>query len=70
MSEQGQAILAAALALPEAERAWLADQLDESLEIEDLQADADLLAELKRRADEAKRDPTVLAPWSEVQRMT
>jgi putative addiction module component (TIGR02574 family) len=70
MSEHGQAILAAALALSDAERAWLADQLEESLKGEDAEADADLLAELKRRAEEAKRDPTVLMPWSEVKRMT
>ena len=69
MSEQGQAILAAALALSEAERAWLADQLEESLETEDPQGDTELLAELKLRAEEAKRNPTVLMPWSEVQRM-
>ncbi len=69
MTPQHQAIIDAALALPEAERALLAERLLESLapETEDL-TDDDLFAELERRRAEFEQDPSTGVPWSEVKR--
>jgi putative addiction module component (TIGR02574 family) len=69
MSSDAQAILTAALALPESDRAMIAERLLESLEspplsTDDLDEEA-LLAELERRRAEHQRDPSVVIPWSE-----
>jgi putative addiction module component (TIGR02574 family) len=66
MSETAQAILAAALSLPEEEREELVERLMESLppSPDDL-GDEALLAELERRRAEHERDPSVVIPWSE-----
>ena len=71
MSEKTVTLLDSALALPESDRAWLAQQLLDSLP-PDIDPDLDdaLLAELERRAAEAEKDPSTLIPWSDVKRMT
>jgi putative addiction module component (TIGR02574 family) len=67
MSEETQAILTAALALPEADRAELAERLLESLSPEmDELSDDELFAELERRRAEAEKDPSVAIPWTDV----
>jgi putative addiction module component (TIGR02574 family) len=70
MSNEKQALLAAALALPEAERELLTDRLLDSLspESDAMSADA-FYAELERRAAELDRDPSSAIPWSDVKRM-
>jgi putative addiction module component (TIGR02574 family) len=71
MSEQTTGLLNTALQLPEADRAWLAEQLLGSLPPETEAAiDDAFLAELERRAAEAEKDPSVLVPWSAVKQMT
>jgi len=66
MSETAQAILAAALSLPEEEREELVERLMESLPPStDEMDDETLLAELERRRAEYERDPSVAIPWSE-----
>ena len=69
MTAQTQALLDAALALPEAERALLADRLYESLlPDQDTLTDDQLFAELERRDAEAEIDPSVLIPWSDLEK--
>jgi putative addiction module component (TIGR02574 family) len=72
MSETAQAILAAALSLPDLEREEVAEHLLESLPPPDGYEEVteeEFFAELERRREEAERDPSVLIPWEEVQRM-
>ena len=69
MTPESQALFDAALALPEAERAILAERLLETLSPpgEEL-TDDELEAELDRRFEEYRRDPSVGIPWSEIKR--
>jgi putative addiction module component (TIGR02574 family) len=64
VTSQTQAILDAALTLPEAERAELVDRLLETLppEIEGF-TDEEFHAELERRQAEFEKDPSVAVPW-------
>ena len=69
MTAHTKALFDAALALPEAERALLADKLYESLLPDhEMLTDDQLFAELERRHEEAQRDPSVLIPWSELEK--
>ncbi len=54
MSEQAQNILAIALQLPESERAWMAEQLLESISDAESPIGDELLTELERRSSEAE----------------
>jgi putative addiction module component (TIGR02574 family) len=67
MTAQTQAVLAAALVLPEAERALLVERLLETLspESEEL-TDDELFAELERRRAEIEQGVVKPIPWSEV----
>ena len=67
MNSQTQAVLDAALALPEAERAELVDRLLESLppEIEGF-TDDEFYAELERRSAEIEQGIVKPIPWSDV----
>jgi putative addiction module component (TIGR02574 family) len=67
MSTDPQAILAAALALPEPDRVLIAHRLLESLPDDDVDAmnDEELEAELERRVAEHAKDPSIAIPWSE-----
>ena len=66
MNADPKAILAAALALPESDRAMIAERLLESLSLTtDGLDDEALIAELERRRAEHERDPSVVIPWSE-----
>lgn len=69
MTAHTKALFDAALALPEMERALLADKLYESL-LPDHEAltDEQLFVELERRHEEAQRDPSVLIPWAELEK--
>ncbi len=67
MTQSTQAILDAALALPEAERAALAERLLESLSPEpDELGDAGWLAELERRSADFERGTAEAVSWSEL----
>ena len=67
MDTKSKAVLDAALELPEAERAWVAEELLTSLAPEvDGVTDDELAAELDRRLDEARRDPSASIHWSEL----
>lgn len=69
MTAQTKALFDAALALPETERALLADQLWDSLPLEEnVISDDQLFAELERRHAEAERDPSATVPWSELEK--
>jgi putative addiction module component (TIGR02574 family) len=69
MNPETQALLDAALALPEAQRALLVECLLESLPSEpDTLTDAQLEAEMDRRFGEYQRDPSVGIPWSDIKR--
>jgi putative addiction module component (TIGR02574 family) len=62
-----QAILDAALALPEAERALLAERLLESLStVSDELTDDEFFAELERRRSEVEQGVIKPIPWSQV----
>jgi putative addiction module component (TIGR02574 family) len=69
MSPETKAIFDAALALPETERALLAELLEESLppppEFEEV-TEEEFLAELERRRAEYERDPSIGIPLSEL----
>ena len=67
MNAQNQQIFAAALALPEAERLRLAEQLLDTLppEAEDL-SDEEFFAELERRRAEVEQGGVKPIPWSQV----
>ncbi len=67
MNSQTEAVLIAALALPEAERAELVDRLLESLPPEhDGFTDEEFVAELERRSAEIEQGIVKPIPWSEV----
>jgi putative addiction module component (TIGR02574 family) len=70
MSSKGTNLLDQVLALPESERAEFAEALLSSLPANDADADddAEFRAELRRRVEEAKSDPTSVIPWAEVKR--
>lgn len=70
MDANAQAILQAALTLPEDARLNLAHELLDSLppELDEL-SDEELLAELKRRSAQIDNGTVKLVPWSEVQKM-
>ncbi len=69
MSAQTKALFDAALALPETDRALLADRLWESLSFENnVMSDDQLFAELERRHVEAEKDPSATVPWSELEK--
>jgi putative addiction module component (TIGR02574 family) len=66
---ESQALFTAALALPDADRALLAQRLLASLSPEQEDPDeSDFLAELDRRFDECRSDPNASVPWSEMKR--
>ena len=69
MGTKGREVLDAALALPEADRALLAEALLDTL-APDLDATSDsddaLEAELDRRFAESARDPGATVSWSEL----
>jgi len=68
---QTQAILQAALALPEAERELLVECLLESLDPPgEVMTDEEFAAELDRRVAELDADPSKAIPWSEVRKMS
>jgi len=65
MDTKSQAVLEAALALPEAERAEIAAELLATLGDEDATlADLELATELERRLEEYRQDPSATIPWS------
>ena len=66
MSTTSQAVLEAALALSQQEREFVAERLLASLPPEPEQEDEAFLRELEERGDEARKDPSVLLPLSEV----
>jgi putative addiction module component (TIGR02574 family) len=67
MTQQTQALLEVALALPEAERALLAERLLESLPEEgDELSEEELVAELDRRRAEIVEGKTKPIPWSDI----
>lgn len=67
MDERSRAVLVSALALPEADRARIAEELLATLTPEGAETEDDELAdELSRRLDEALRDPSASVPWSEI----
>jgi putative addiction module component (TIGR02574 family) len=69
MTTQTQAILDAALALPEAERFALVEQLLEVLSPGPNElSDDELLAELERRRAEVRAGTAKGVPWSELKR--
>jgi putative addiction module component (TIGR02574 family) len=69
MTTQTQAILDAALALPEAERFALVEQLLEVLSPGPNElSDDELLAELERRRTEVRAGTAKGVPWSELKR--
>ena len=69
MTAQTKALLDAALALPETERALLADVLWESLSANfGAMTDDELYAELERRDAELEKDPSAAIPWSELEK--
>jgi putative addiction module component (TIGR02574 family) len=71
MSEHTKSVLAAALALPEPDRAFLAERLLDSLPAErDELSDEELERELDQRFEEYQRDPAVAVPWSEIKRQS
>ena len=73
MSVRSASLLAAALELPEAERAALVarllDSLDPTVVETEPMTEEELVAELDRRADEMRRDPDAGIPWEQVQNM-
>ena len=72
MSTTAAEVLSAALKLSPEEREDLAEQLFDSLDgpgnAIDAMTDAEFEAELARRREEARRDPSVMIPWEEVRR--
>jgi putative addiction module component (TIGR02574 family) len=67
MTNQNQTLFDAALALPEAERALLVEQLLESLSPEpDELTDDEFYAELERRRAEIEEGLVRPIPWSDV----
>jgi putative addiction module component (TIGR02574 family) len=69
MNHRYEAVLKSALALPEAERVFLIDELLGSLPPDNGPlTDEEMLAELERRHAEVEKDPSLAIPWSEVKR--
>jgi putative addiction module component (TIGR02574 family) len=70
MSKSGKTSLESVLALPEAERAEIAEAILSSLPEEDArEADDEAFAEeLRRRGDEWKGDPGTGIAWSELKK--
>jgi putative addiction module component (TIGR02574 family) len=67
MTPQTEAVLQAALALPETERLLLVERLMETLPPEcDEVTEEEFIAELDRRRAEMERDPSVGIPLSDV----
>jgi putative addiction module component (TIGR02574 family) len=67
MTAETQAILRAALALPEAERILLADELLEAISPDPGPCtEEEFAAELDRRAADCERDPSLAIPLSDV----
>jgi putative addiction module component (TIGR02574 family) len=67
MDEKSQEVLEAALSLPENQRASLVGALLETLPSETDEWDDDELAsELDRRLEEALRDPSSTASWTDL----
>lgn len=67
MNAQSEQIFSAALGLPEAERAVLAERLLKTLSLDvDELTDDELAAELERRRKEVTRGKVRLIPWSEL----
>jgi putative addiction module component (TIGR02574 family) len=73
MSDRSASLLAAALQLPDVERAELVTGLLDSLDAADADAEElsedEFVAELERRAEEMRRDPDAGIPWEQVQNM-
>ena len=65
MSYQTKKLLEESLALTLAERRLLAEELFASLSEEEDEA---FSAELRRRREEAMRDPSCMVPWAEIDR--
>jgi putative addiction module component (TIGR02574 family) len=72
MTISKQALIKAALALPDADKALLAEKLWETLPLDVAEPpdDPELTAELEARLAEYRRDPSQAIPWSQVQRLT
>ena len=73
MTQRTTSLLDEVLQLPEDERSAFAERLLDSLDgpqsdIDQL-TDAEFAAELERRQEEARRDPSVLIPWDQVRDM-
>jgi putative addiction module component (TIGR02574 family) len=69
MDQNGQQVLEAALALPENDRAMIAEALLQTLPPDPSDGDEEELAsELDRRLEEALSDPTATIPWSELKK--
>ncbi len=69
MTAQTKALLDAVLALPETERALLADELWTRLSPnDDMMTDDQLYAELERRDAELEKDPSAAIPWAELEK--
>jgi len=66
MDASTKTVFDAALALPEAERAALADQLLASLSPDGDMDEEELTAELERRASEFESDPSGGIPWEQL----
>jgi putative addiction module component (TIGR02574 family) len=67
MLNEHQPIFETAMALPEGERALLAEKLLESLSPEpDELTDDEFFAELERRRAEVEQDPASAIPWTDV----
>ena len=70
MSAAATSLLESVLALPKRDRLKIAEALLDSMPKETVELDdAALVEELKRRADEARSDPSAGIPWSEVKKM-
>jgi putative addiction module component (TIGR02574 family) len=66
MTPETQALLDAALALPEKQRALLAQRLMESVSDEEVEMlDDEFLAELERRREDMESGRVTPIPWSE-----
>jgi putative addiction module component (TIGR02574 family) len=69
MNDRYEAVLKAALALPEAERVFLIEDLLESLPPDTGPlSDEEMLAELERRSAEVEQGLVKPIPWEEVRR--
>lgn len=71
MTNGREAIRDAALKLPEADRAWIAEELLESLAPpEGAMTEEEWEAELDRRVEEYKRNPASALTWEEVKKLS